>query len=69
MTSDCLSMFLEQQIIILMISERSCDTEDWSNENAALITEINYSLKYINIKNSFIKLQKHFTILLILLYF
>ncbi len=30
-----------------MISEGSCDTEDWSNdaENAALITEINYVLK------------------------
>ncbi len=30
-----------------MISEGSCDTEDWSNdaENSALITEINYSLK------------------------
>ncbi len=27
-----------------MISEGSCDTEDWSNdaENTALITEINY---------------------------
>ncbi len=34
---------------IRMISEGSCDTEDWSNdaENAALITEINYILKYI----------------------
>ncbi len=32
-----------------MISEGSCDTEDWSNdaENAAVITEINYILKYI----------------------
>ncbi len=32
-----------------MISEGSCDTEDWSNdaENTALITEINYTLKYI----------------------
>ncbi len=28
-----------------MISEGSCDTEDWSNdaENSALITEINYN--------------------------
>ncbi len=37
-----------------MISEGSCDTEDWSNdaENSALITGINYILKYIlNIKN------------------
>ncbi len=32
-----------------MISEGSCDTEDLSNnaENSALITEINYILKYI----------------------
>ncbi len=31
-----------------MISEGSCDTEDWSNdaENSALITGINYILKY-----------------------
>jgi len=36
-----------------MISEGSCDTEDWSNdaENSA-ITEINYILKYIKIENS-----------------
>ncbi len=42
-----LKMFLEQQISILeMISEGSCDSEDWSNdaENSALITAINYSL-------------------------
>ncbi len=33
---------------IIMISEGSCDTEDWSNdaENSALITGINYILKY-----------------------
>ncbi len=32
-----------------MISEGSCDTEDWSNdaENSALITGIDYILKYI----------------------
>ncbi len=32
-----------------MISEGSCDTEDWSNdaEKFSLITEINYVLKYI----------------------
>ncbi len=54
-----------------MISEVSCDTEDWSNdaENSALITGINYSLKYIQIENSYFKLLKHFTILLSLLYF
>ncbi len=36
---------------IRMISEGSCDTEDWSNdaENSALITGINYVLKYIQI--------------------
>ncbi len=35
---------------IRMISEGSCDTEDWSNdaENSALITEINYMLIYIH---------------------
>ncbi len=34
---------------IRMISEWSCDTEDWSNyaENSALITGINYILQYI----------------------
>jgi len=34
---------------IRMISEGSCDTEDWSNdaENSALITGINYTLLYI----------------------
>jgi len=36
-------MFLDQPI--RMISEGSCDTEDWSNdaENTALITGITYS--------------------------
>ncbi len=35
-----------------MISEGSCDTEDWSNdaENTALITEINYILNNVPIK-------------------
>jgi len=39
-----------------MISEGSCDTEDWSNdaENSALITGINYSLTYIHIKKTVI---------------
>ncbi len=37
---------------IRMISEGSCDTEDWSDDagNSALITEINDILKYIHIK-------------------
>ncbi len=41
-----------------MISEGSCDTEDWSNdiENIVLITEINYILQYIHIENSYLKL-------------
>ncbi len=36
-----------------MISEGSCDTEDWSNdaENSALITDINYIFKYIHMEN------------------
>jgi len=38
-------MFLELQIII---SEGSCDTEDWSND--ALITGINYLSQYNQIK-------------------
>ncbi len=43
---------------IRMISEGSCDTEDWSNdaENSALITAMNYSLQYIHIENSYFKL-------------
>ncbi len=42
-----------------MISGGSCDTEDWSNdaENPALITGINYILKYIKIENFHFKLQ------------
>ncbi len=35
-----------------MISEGSCDTE-----NSALITGINYILKYIKIENGYFKLQ------------
>ncbi len=42
---------------IRMISEGSCDTEDWSNdaENLALVTGINYILKYIQIESSYFK--------------
>ncbi len=42
-----------------MISEGSCDIEDWSNdgENTALFTGINSILKYINTENSYFKLQ------------
>ncbi len=41
-----------------MISEGSCDAEDWSNdaENSALITGINYILLYIQKENSYFKL-------------
>ncbi len=40
-----------------MISEGSCDTEDWKNnaETLALITGINYILKYIKIESSYFK--------------
>ncbi len=40
-----------------MISEGSCDTEDWSNdaENTALITEINHILTYIQIESNYFK--------------
>ncbi len=51
-------MFLEQQIIIRMISEGSCDTEDWCDgaEYTALITGINYISKHIQIENIYLKL-------------
>ncbi len=41
-----------------MISEGSCDTEDWSNdaENSDLITGINYILTYNQIENGYFKL-------------
>ncbi len=32
-----------------MISEGSCDTEDWSNDFSFAITGINYFLTYIEI--------------------
>ncbi len=35
-----------------MISEGSCDTEDWSNDADNAITGMNYILKYIQIENS-----------------
>ncbi len=40
-----------------MISEGSCDTEDWSNdaESLALITGIGYILKCIQIESSYFK--------------
>ncbi len=38
-----------------MISEGSCDSEDWRNDSA-LITEINYILNDIKIENCYFKL-------------
>ncbi len=40
-----------------MISEWSCDTGDWSDdaENIAVITGINYILKYIRIESNYFK--------------
>ncbi len=35
-----------------MISEGSCDSEDWSNDT--LITAINYILTYIHIENTYL---------------
>jgi len=42
-----------------VISEGSCDTEDWNNdaENSPLITGINYILQYIQIENIYLRLQ------------
>ncbi len=42
---------------IRMISEGSCDTEDWSNdaENSALKSGINYMLTYIEIESRYFK--------------
>ncbi len=42
-----------------MISEGSCDTEDWRNdaENTALITGIKYILQSIQIEIRYLKLQ------------
>ncbi len=40
-----------------MISEGSCDTEDWTNdaENSALITGIHGILNYIQTENTYFK--------------
>ncbi len=45
-------MFLKHQISVRVISEGSCDTEDWSND-AGILTRINYFLKYIKIEMLF----------------
>ncbi len=46
----CKKCFLSSKSAYLNDFWRSCDTEDWSNdtENSALITGINYILKYIS---------------------
>ncbi len=50
-----------------MICERSCDSEDWSNdaENAALPNRNNY----IQIENCYFKLWIYFTLLLFFIVF
>ncbi len=43
-----------------MISEGSCDTEDWINGSSKFsfaITRIKYNLKYIQIENSYFKIE------------
>jgi len=44
-----------------VISEGSHDTDDWSNdaENSALITGVNYFLKYITIENIYFTIIFH----------
>jgi len=56
--------FLAPNYHIKMICEGSCDTEECSNdaENSALITGINYIIKYIKIENSYFKLSLIFQI-------
>ncbi len=53
-----LNVSLAADQYIIMISEGSCDAEDWSNdaENTALITGINYILKYIHTESTDFKL-------------
>ncbi len=46
---------------IRIITEGSCDTEDGSNDNSAVITEINYILQYIKKEKYYFKSQ-YFTI-------
>jgi len=50
-------VFLDHHIRV--ISEGSCDTEDWSNDagNSALITGINYTLLYIHKENRWFTLE------------
>ncbi len=52
-------MFLDHKSAYYTDFWRSCDTEDWINddEKSALITEINDGLKYIHIENSYFKFK------------
>ncbi len=52
-------MFLQP---IRIISEASCDTEDWSND-ALFISEINYILKYIHIENNYFSISQYYCFL------
>ncbi len=61
-----------------MLSEQQISTLEWYLKNHVTlkmlkiqlcITGINYNLTYIQIENSYLKLQYYFTILLFLLYF
>ncbi len=56
---------------IRMISEGSCDTEDWRNdaENSALITGINYILKHIQNTHTYLNLLFIYLSCTVLLYF
>ncbi len=55
---------------IRMISEGSCDTEDWSNdaENSALIITNNYSLTDITTESSCFKLHFFHTITILTIF-
>ncbi len=50
----------DHQINIKMISEASCNTEQWSDDcwkkNSFAFTAINYILKYFKIEKSYFKL-------------
>ncbi len=56
---------------IILISEESCDTDDWSNdaENSAWHHRNKCKFKIYYLENNYFKLQKYSIILLFLLYF
>ncbi len=63
-------MILNQHIIIFLISDWSCDTEEYSNgcwKFSFAIIGVNYILKYIKIQNSYLNLSnisQYFTVFL-----